>query len=369
MQDQPYSHYYAMIVAGGGGTRLWPLSRRNMPKQMLPLTEDHSMFKASVDRLLPMFAPENIYVVTGREYADEMQAEVPIIPARNFVIEPSARDNAAAAALGIAVISQRDPQAVIAYLTADHYIAKRERFLRVLGAAHTLALAGHIVTLGITPSYPATGFGYIHQGERLPGALGQVDGFTCYASRGFKEKPDLATALSFLVEECYTWNSGMFIWQASTALAEFARQQPEMYQMMQRIMAVVDTSAYETTLNSLWDFMPRNSIDFAIMEGARDMAVIPVDIGWSDIGSWASLFEVLDLDEFGNSFRGRAPDRIVRDTHNTMVFSDRLTVTIGVDDLIVVDTPDALLICHKDRSQDVRDVVKHLRETNQEHYL
>lgn len=367
MQHNP--DYYAMIVAGGGGTRLWPLSRKNMPKQLLALTEDHSMFKASVDRLLPLFRPENIYVVTGHVYAEEMRAEVPEIPAANFVIEPSARDNAAAAALGISVIAKRNPQATIAYLTADHHIAKKERFLDVLSAACDLATENHVVTLGITPSYPSTGFGYIHQGAKLPGSTGNVNGFTCYESLGFKEKPDLFTAMGFLADGHYTWNSGMFIWKASKALAEYERQQPEMYGFMRQLMDVVDTLHYESTLHTLWETIPRIAIDFAIMEGAQNMAVIPVDIGWSDIGSWASLFEVLDLDEFGNSFRGRAPNTIVRDTHNTLVYSDRLTVVIGVEDLIIVDTEDALMICHKDRSQEVRDVVKHLRETNQEHYL
>jgi mannose-1-phosphate guanylyltransferase len=367
--QHPKPHYYAMIVAGGGGTRLWPLSRRNMPKQLLPLTADHSMFKASVDRLLPLFPPEHIYVVTGAAYAGEMQAEVPMIPADNFVIEPSARDNAAAAALGIAVISKRDPEATIAFLTADHHIAKRERFLQVLTEAYDLAQADRVVTLGITPSYPSTGFGYIHQGRPLAAPNGHAPGFVAYESLGFKEKPDLFTAMAFLAEGDYTWNSGMFIWRARKALAEFARQQPEMYAAIQRLLPAIDTPDYTATLDAVWETMPRKSIDFAIMEGAKAMAVIPVDIGWSDIGSWASLFEVLDLDEFGNSFRGRSPDRIIRDTHNTLVVSDRLAVVIGVEDLIIVDTEDALMICHKDRSQEVREVVRHLRETNQEHYL
>jgi mannose-1-phosphate guanylyltransferase len=161
----------------------------------------------------------------------------------------------------------------------------------------------------------------------------------------------------------------MFIWKTRKALAEFERQQPNMFKLLNRIMKSIGTPDYEDYLDGVWGKMPKISIDFAIMEGATDMAVIPIDIGWSDVGSWAALFEVLEHDTYGNSFRGKVQNHVNLDTHDTLVFSDRLTVTIGVNDLIIIDTQDALLICHKDRSQDVRDVVKHLRETAQDRYL
>lgn len=358
-------HYYAMIMAGGGGTRLWPMSRQDMPKQLLPLVDDHSMFKTSVDRLAPLFTPDRVYVVTGRKYVDKMREQVPEIPAQNFIVEPYGKDSGPAAAFGLTVIQKRDPQATVAILTADHHIQNKEKFRDVLAAAYQVAQQGYTVTLGISPSYPATGFGYIHQGEELC----QVDGFTAYTSRGFTEKPNVVTATAFLASGDYSWNSGMFIWTAKQALAEFARQQPAMHASFMELQTAVDTPEFDDRLEAVWANINKISLDYAVMEGAEKMAVIPVAIGWNDVGSWASLYEVLKLDKAGNGFKGRQPERVVLDTRGTLVYSDKLTVTIGVDDIIVIDTPDALLICHKDRAQDVKDVVNHLLTTKNYKYL
>lgn len=358
-------HDYAMILAGGGGTRLWPMSRKEMPKQLLPLIDENSMFKTSVQRLMPLFPPERIYVVTGRKYAEMMRADVPEIPFENFIIEPHGRDNAAATGLGLSVIHKRDPLATVAVLTADHHIAKQELFRDVLAAACEIAQDNYVVTLGISPSFPATGFGYIRQGSKLVDA----QGFACYHALQFTEKPNVVTATTFIASGRYTWNSGMFIWKTEKAFAEIQRQQPGMFKLLNRLMPTIDTPMYEAMLERVWSKMPKISLDFAIMEGAERMAVIPVDIGWSDVGSWASLYQVLELDKSGNGFRGSAKNRIILDTHDSLVFSDRMMVTIGVRDLIIVDTEDAILICHKDRSQEIRDVVKHLRETDQDNYL
>jgi mannose-1-phosphate guanylyltransferase len=354
-----------MIMAGGGGTRLWPMSRQDMPKQLLPLVEDKSMFKTSVDRLSPLFAPEQIYVVTGLKYAEILRAHAPEIPAENFIIEPYGRESGPAAALGLSVIYKRDPEATVAILTADHHITRKDVFRDVLAASYDVAQKGYIVTLGISPSYPATGFGYIHQGEELA----KVNGFTAYASLGFTEKPNAVTATSFLASGDYSWNSGMFIWRADRALEEFARQQPDMYAHFMDLMPVIDTHEFDAKLEDVWDYVTRISLDYAVMEGAENVAVIPVDIGWSDVGSWVSLFEVLKLDKFGNSFKSKEPLKVILDTANTLVYSDKLIVTIGVKDIIVVETPDALLICHKDRTQDVKEVVNHLLTTKNYKYL
>jgi mannose-1-phosphate guanylyltransferase len=358
-------HDYAMILSGGGGTRLWPMSRKDKPKQLLPLIDEQSMFKTSVARLAPLFPPERIFIVTGRKYAEMMQADVPEIPQENFIIEPHGRDSAAATALGISVIHKRDPQATVAMLAVDHHIAKPDVFLDVLKASSKMAQEGYIVTLGVSPSFPATAFGYIRQGEKLQ----IIDGFNCHKALQFTEKPNVVTATTFLASGHYTWNSGMFIWKTETALKEFQRQQPVMFNALQTLMPTIDTPQYEKRLDEIWGKMPKISIDFAIMEGAKRMVVIPVDIGWSDVGSWASLFEVLELDKFGNGFRGKTKNHIILDTHDSLVVSDRMTVTIGIKDLIIVDTEDALLICQKDRSQEIKEVVKHLRETDQDHYL
>lgn len=358
-------HFYALIMAGGGGTRLWPMSRGHLPKQFLPLVEDDSMFRVSVTRLAPLFTPERIYVVAGERYLDALKANAPEIPTQNFILEPSARDSGPAAGLGVSVIAARDPQATVAILTADHHISDKEGFRNALAAAHELAQSGHIVTLGITPDHPSTGFGYIRRGADLA----EARGLQGYHSLGFTEKPNEERAREFLASGEYSWNSGMFIWRADVALAEYARQQPATYEQLQRIAKTVDTPDYAATLADAWDKVEKISIDYAVMEMAQNMAVIPIEIGWNDVGSWNALYAVLPQDEGGNIVKGDVPKSIQLDTKNTLVFGDKLVVTIGVEDLIIVQTGDALLICHKDRAQDVKAVVERLKKDQMTTYL
>lgn len=358
-------HYYALIMAGGGGTRLWPMSRQDTPKQLLPLVEESSMFATSVERLAPLFTPEQIYVVTGRKYLNALRAHAPQIPERNFIIEPYGRESGPAAALGVTVIQKRDPEAVIAILTADHHITKKDKFRDVLAAAYDLAQKGYIATLGISPSYPATGFGYIRQGELIE----NIGGFDCFVALGFTEKPNSVTATSFLASGEYTWNSGMFIWKAEQAMNEFKRQQPKMYAKFAELAPAVDTHEYDHKLEEIWEEVEKISLDYAVMEGAEKMAVIPADFGWNDVGSWSSMYDVLKLDKAGNGVKGAIAERVLLDTKNTLVYSDKLVVTIGVEDIIVIETPDSLLICHKERTQDVKEVVNHLLRTKNYKYL
>lgn len=358
-------NYYALILAGGGGTRLWPMSRRSRPKQMLPLIGHKSMFETSVERLAPLFEPEQIFISTTQNYVEDLHSEVPKIPTRNFIVEPSARNNAAAVALAIAVIKKRDPNAIIAMLTADHHIAKVDVFRDLLAASYDIAQQSKIVTLGISPTFPSTGFGYIQQGEKL----GTSGGFDFCEALRFTEKPDPVRATQFVASGQYSWNSGMFIWKAETAMNEFERQQPQMHDLLEKLQASVDTEAFQTTLENIWEDMPRVSIDYAIMENAQNMVVIPVDIGWSDVGTWSSLYDVLNLDKFGNCGNNGAEKRIILGSHNSLLFSDKLTVAIGVDNIMVVETDDVLMICHKDRAQDVKEIVDYLRQNNMEDFL
>ncbi|MBN1679695.1 MAG: mannose-1-phosphate guanylyltransferase [Anaerolineae bacterium] len=356
-------NFYALIMAGGGGTRLWPLSRKSRPKQMLPLVEERSMFQMSVERLdIP---PERIFIVTGREHVEMLHEDVPEIPIENYIVEPFGRDSGPAAGLGIIHIQQRDPEAVVAILGSDHYIADTVKFNRTLVAAHNLATRGHIVTLGVSPSYPSTGFGYIKRGEQLD----VVEGFQCYHSAGFTEKPDGDTAIHFLTTGLYSWNSGMFICKANQVLNEFARQQPAMYAQFEMIAHAIGHAEYDDTLGRVWSTMKKISLDYAVMECADNMVVIPVDMGWSDVGSWSSLGEVLAADLDGNVSQSHGSAHIKIDTKQTLIVSDRMVVTIGIEEIVIVDTDDVLLVCHRDRSQDVRQVVARLKDAGDDTYL
>ncbi|MBI5930626.1 MAG: mannose-1-phosphate guanylyltransferase [Chloroflexi bacterium] len=361
-------HFYAIIMAGGGGTRLWPLSRQDRPKQSLALVGEDSMFRVSVERLFPLFPPERIFVVTGQNHADDLRRDTPELPPQNFLMEPFGRESGPAAGLGTIHIATQDPDAVIAVLTADHHITDIEAFLNVLRSAYEVAQKGKIVTLGISPSYPSTGFGYIKRGELIE----TVGGYKVYQAEGFREKPDHTTAIEFLTSGQYSWNAGMFIWKASQALAEFEKQKPGIYQNLQTIRQAYGTPEYTAVIEKVWPDMEKISLDYAIMEKAANVAVIPADIGWSDIGSWSALYEVLHIergDDQQNVLHSKDTNAIMLDTTGTLILSNRLVVTIGVENLVIVDTEDALLICHRDKAQDIRAVVKQLQETGKKNLL
>jgi mannose-1-phosphate guanylyltransferase len=355
--------FYALIMAGGVGTRLWPLSRRNRPKQSLRLVGERTMFEHAVDRIAPLFQPEQIFVVTGAEHITSLAAQSPELPPENFIIEPEGRGTAPCIGLGTIHLRRQDPEAVIAVLTADHFISDAARFRQALAAAARVAEDGHLVTLGIKPLSPSTGFGYIKQKE----SLGVVEGFPVFRAERFTEKPSLETALHMVESGEYSWNSGMFIWRVDRILEEFQRQMPEFYVQLAEIEATLGTSGYEATLGRVWPQVDRQTIDYGVMEGAEDVAVIPVDIGWSDVGSWASIFELLQADEEGNIVVG---PHVGIDTHDTLVLGGkRFIATIGLEGMVIVDTEDALLICPREREQEVRAIVRHLERENQREYL
>lgn len=357
-------HFYALIMAGGGGTRLWHLSRKNRPKQMLPLVSDETLFRVSVMRLAAIFPPERIFVVTGQNQVESLQSDVRELPKENFIVEPFGQDSGPAAALGVQHITSIDSQAVIAILTADHYISDVWGFNNCLRAAYEVAQQGYIVTLGITPTYPATGFGYIQQGDLLR----EINGLTIYLSGGFKEKPNAATAQQFVDSGVYSWNSGMFIWSGAQALSEFTRQQPPIATCLEQIKAAFGTPNYHQTIEQVWGQMPKISLDYAVMEQAEQMAMIPINIGWSDIGSWAAVYDELPKDAHSNVQQG-AGQHLAIQTEGALINSSRLVVTIGLEDIVVVDTEDVLMICHRDRAQDVKQAVEQLKKQGLDRYL
>ena len=355
--------FHALIMAGGFGTRLWPLSRRDRPKQSLTLVGGRTMFEHAVDRIVPLFQPDQILVVTGAEHVASLAAQAPELPPENFVVEPEGRGTAPAIGLGAIHLYRQDPEAIMAVLTADHFILDAPRFREVLDAAERVAQDGHLVTLGIKPSFPSTGYGYIKQGQRLS----TVRGFQVFQAQRFTEKPSLETALHMVESEEYSWNSGMFIWRIDRILQEFQRQMPDFYVQLAEIESTLGTPGYQATLNRVWPQVAKQTIDYGVMEGAEDVAVIPVDVGWSDVGSWTSVSEVLPTDDDGNTIVG---PHVGIDTRDTLVFGGkRLVATIGLEGMVIVDTEDALLVCPRDREQEVRTIVRRLERENRGEYL
>ena len=361
-------HSYAVIMAGGGGTRLWPVSRKEKPKQLLPLLGKETLFQSTVARLETLFPPERILVVTVAEQAHEMQIQVPAIPAENYLIEPAPRGTASVVALAAAVLKQRDPQAVMAIQTADHHIRNRDLFNYLIKTALEVADKNYLVTLGITPTYPSTGYGYIQQGEPLSGDYK----YPVYTVKRFKEKPDELTAQQLLRSGDHSWNSGMFVWRVDAILAEIEKQMPELFHAVDKIASAWNTAERDEVVRSYWQDLKSQTIDYGIMEQAERVAVLPAGgLGWSDVGSWDSLFEVLLPDQNGN-VATHAESHLALDTHNTLVYSasdQRLVVTIGIDDVVVVDAGDVLMVCKTDQAQKVRDVVEYLKKNNFEKYL
>ena len=360
-------HTYAVIMAGGGGTRLWPVSRKETPKQLLPLLGKETLFQSTVARLEKIFPPERILVVTVEEQAREMREQVPSIPERNYLIKPAPRGTASVVALASAVLKKRDPQAVMAIQTADHHIRNQDLFQYLLRTAFDVADKEYLVTLGITPTYPSTGYGYIQQGESLDGDYK----YPVYKVKRFVEKPNEEAAQVLLRSGDHSWNSGMFVWRADVVLAEMQRQMPDLYKAVDEIASAWETQQQNEVVQKLWYDLQSQTVDYGIMEKAERVAVLPAGgLGWSDVGSWDSLFDVLLPDMNGNVAANA--QHLGLDTHNTLVYSlndERLIVTIGMDDVVVVDAGDVLMVCKTDQSQKVKNVVEHLKKHNQEKYL
>lgn len=368
MNDKMSDNYYAVILAGGSGTRLWPLSRQNRPKQMLRLVGARTLFEVSVDRLDGLFVFDHILVVTTPAQAVELQKQRPKIPKENYLLEPEPRGTASAIGYAAIVLNKRDPDSVMAVLTADHYIENESKFLDVLRAAKKAAEKNFLVTLGILPTYPATGFGYIHQGNYLA----TYEGVDVFNALKFKEKPDLKAAQKFLAAEDHSWNSGMFIWRVSKVLSEIQKQLPKLYRTLEQLENSVNNQVMDDKVIKLWLKLEPKTIDYGIMENAEDVAVVPaMGLGWNDVGSWNAIFDVMPPDENGNIVNNA--QHVILNSTNSLIFTSiedqRMIVTIGIDNLVIVDTGDVLLVCDKNHAQDVREVVRILKEQGKNNYL
>jgi len=359
-------HLYAVIMAGGVGSRLWPRSRIATPKQFLDLLGSRTMLQETVDRIEPLIPLARVVVVVGEEHVATVRAQVPGLPLENIIVEPGPRGTAPCIGLAAVVLQQRDAAATMAVFPADHRIADAAGFRQAIAAAAQIAQEGYLVTLGIAPDHAHTGYGYIERGA----SRGEVNGLPAFAVQRFTEKPDEATAQHFVDSGEYYWNGGIFIWRAATILAEMADLLPGLYAELQSLAQAWDSPQRREVLAAAWGRVTRITIDYGIMEKAARVAVVPVDIGWDDVGNWATLSGLVEGDDAGNVIRGDGRPLLL-DTHDTYVYTStgRLVATVGLEGFVVVDTPDALLVCPKDQAQAVRDAVKKLKTDGLEEYL
>ena len=371
---QPQAH--AVILAGGRGTRFWPRSRTRTPKQLLNIVGQQTMIQQTVERLSPLFPASRLWVVTNGEQAAEVHRQLPAVAARHILAEPVGRNTAAAIGLAAVHLLRTAPSdALMAILPADHVIAQAQRYRRIVRAALEVAARpgpGPLVCLGIPPTRPDTGFGYIESAKASAGRTDRVSGESVLAVRRFTEKPQLARARRYVASGQYLWNAGMFFWRVSTFLALLERLLPKTHAALLRLADTIGTPRYDAALRRIYPQLENISVDFAILEPAsRDprrspVFVLPAAIGWSDIGSWAAVYELLAAKLGENVSAGRL---LALDAAGNFLWSPhKLVAAVGIHDLVVVDTPDALLICPRDRAQDVGRIVKQL-ETQKDRKL
>ncbi|HET6381202.1 MAG TPA: sugar phosphate nucleotidyltransferase [candidate division Zixibacteria bacterium] len=355
---------FAIVMAGGVGSRLWPLSRRRTPKQLLALTGETSLLQQTVARLGALLKPHDVYVITSQAHVRAIREQLPQLPPDNVLGEPLARSTAVAAGLAT-VLARRESDEVALILPADHFVAEEAAFVDALREAVRAAERGYLVTLGVRPKHPATGYGYIKVGERLHPSVP-----TALVER-FVEKPDAATAKRFLDEGGHLWNAGIFVWRVYAFRQALERFQPELAAALDRIAALHRTPGWLSDVRDILERVPAIQIDVGIAEpaaGEGRVAVVPVEAGWSDIGSWSALLEALSAQRGDDLVAsGRHLDR---GSHNVLVHGgDRLIVTVGLQDVIIVDTPDALLVCARDRAEEIKPVLDEIAEKAGESYL
>jgi mannose-1-phosphate guanylyltransferase len=354
---------YPVIMAGGSGTRFWPLSRKACPKQFLPLTGERALIAETVHRLRPLATLKETFVVCGKAHAASVKKLLKGLPAKNLLVEPMARNTAPCVGLAAAVVARKDPTGILLVLPSDAHVSDAGSFRKALEAAASAAAGGHLVTLGIRPRHPETGFGYIQRGE----PFAEVGGHGIHRVRRFVEKPNLETAKGYLASGDYLWNAGIFVLRADRVLEELFRHLPESRGPLEEIGRSVGKATFARVLKKAFARMPAISFDYAVMEKASDIAVVPADFGWSDLGSFSALPEVRRLDALHNATEG---ETVLVDVENSVVLGGKRPIAvIGVKDMVVVDAGDAILVCPRDRAQDVRRVVDELSRRRLDRYL
>jgi mannose-1-phosphate guanylyltransferase len=338
---------HAVVLAGGKGTRFWPKSRERRPKQLLPIVGERTMVQETIARLDPLVDRANVWAVTGVAHADELRAQLPDVPVDQIVVEPIGRNTAPAIGLAAELIAARDPQAAMIVLPADHHVRDTERFRDVLRRAVEVARRESVlVTIGIAPDAPETGYGYIERGADIPGG---------HRVRRFTEKPDRARAEEFLASGRYLWNAGIFVWRVEVIRAALRRHLPEAAEALRDIVAHWGDHAH---FAAVYAALHEVSIDYGVLEKSDSVVVVDGDFGWDDIGSWGAVRRLRSADAEGNVLEGRIV--ALSSARNYVAGGKRLVALLGVDDLVVVDTEDALLVCAADRVQEVKRILEEL---------
>jgi mannose-1-phosphate guanylyltransferase len=357
---------HAMIMAGGGGTRFWPRSRQRRPKQFLTLNGDRSLLQQAMDRVEALAPPERSWIITSEEYRDETSRQIPSLPAERVVGEPCRRDTAPCIGLGAALIARQDPTAVMLVTPADHVIEPVQEFRRTVQVAAQMAEEhpSALITFGIPPTYPATGYGYIHRGPQVA----QRQAVSVFHVEEFKEKPDAETAEGYVVSGQYFWNSGIFVWKAATVLEALREQRPKIYQAVQRIAEAWDSPRRAAVLRQEYEGVEAKSIDYAVMEHAKDVLVVQAPYRWDDVGSWLALERMNPQDAHGNTVLGM---HCGLNTNNCVIVADtgHIVATIGVDNLLIVQDGDATLVANRREEGTVKQLVDLLKKKGLDKHL
>ena len=357
------SKMVGVIMAGGKGTRFWPLSRRNHPKQMLNIIGERSMLQMTVDRLRKLRFMEEIYIVTGRNLAERISNEIKGIRKENIIVEPSGKNTALSIALVAVHLRQKNPDTVMGVFPADHLIVGHRAFSTALSAGRTLAESHAMLsTLGVVPSSAHTGYGYIQFDKKKPFLEKRAFGVKTFA-----EKPTAAAAKRFIASGDFLWNSGMFVWKARTYLEAMELHIPIHWEIMSKIGDAVGTRHYKTTLEGEWDNLTSESIDYGILEHAQNICVVQAEFTWSDLGSWNAYYDIMTKKEDGNVIKGEA---VVIDVSGNLIHSNRkLTAVLGLSDIAVINTDDATLVIPRDRVEEIRKIVSYMEENGKESLL
>lgn len=352
----------ALIMAGGKGERFWPKSRKSLPKQFLSLTDDgKTMIQLTVERILPIVDMEDIYIATNKDYLPLIKEQLPDLPVQNVICEPVGRNTAPCIAVSAAIISKKYDDAIMMVLPSDHLIKYNSMYQGLLSDACEVAEKNeNLVTVGITPDYPETGYGYIKLiSSSMEGRAYEVDKFV--------EKPNIELAKEYVASDDYLWNSGQFIWKISTILNKFKTLMPDMYDGAMTIKDAYGTDEYETVLNKVFPEFTSISIDYGIMEKSKNIFVIPGSFGWDDVGSWLAVERIKKADESGNVIDGNI---VTVNTKNCILQgSGKLIATVGLEDLVIVDTEDATLICNKNSTADIKKILENLKNCDRNEYL